>query len=305
MQPLNGIIIIDKPSDWTSHDVVARARRSLDTQRIGHTGTLDPFATGVLVLCIGRATRLAQFLSGEDKEYLAVLRLGFATDTGDLTGVPLGPEADSSHISRDSIEEVLTEFRGSISQTPPMYAAKRVDGVRLYKLARRGEVIERKPVDVEIKQLELCANCGELQDQDRRDVAFRVVCSAGTYIRTLAAEIGQRLGVGAHLVTLRRTRAGRCFLDQAVTLDGLAELAAAGQLDQAFRPMTSVLGLPEVILSAEMRSMVLNGRAVAAESGGLDAQRAALCGPDRELLAVADFDEARVCWQPRVVIASA
>ncbi|MEP7274575.1 MAG: tRNA pseudouridine(55) synthase TruB [Acidobacteriota bacterium] len=297
---MDGILIIDKPVDWTSHDVVSRARRILRTRRIGHTGTLDPFATGVLVLCIGRFTRLAQFLSGEEKQYHAVMRLGFATDTGDLTGTAVEPHHDPLHISAADIDLAMNEFRGRIDQVPPMYAAKKVAGVRLYEMARRGEVIARKPVQVDIKKLEIDESTASLPPDH---VAFRVVCSAGTYIRTLAEEIGQRLGVGAHLVSLRRTRAGSCVLKSALTLDQLEEEVLAGRLEDAFQPVTTILGFPVITLDEREERVVRNGAAV--DCGKLieNGERAILCNLSGEPLAIAEFDAAQAKWQPRVVVA--
>src|SRR5215831_9405751 len=160
-QPQDGVLIIDKPEGLTSHDVVARVRKILGTRRVGHAGTLDPFATGVLVVCVNRATRLVQFLTGADKEYVATMRLGFATDTGDLTGKPKTPVTDAGNITSDKVNEAFSRFLGPIKQIPPMYSAKKVGGVKLYEMARRGEVIERAPVEVDIKELELCKSTGD------------------------------------------------------------------------------------------------------------------------------------------------
>ncbi|MBK8314752.1 MAG: tRNA pseudouridine(55) synthase TruB [Acidobacteria bacterium] len=150
------VLIIDKPEGLTSHDVVSRVRKILKTRRVGHSGTLDPFATGVLVVCVNRATRLVQFLTGENKEYLATMRLGVATDTGDLTGTPISEATDAGSITAESIREALSHFRGRINQIPPMYSAKKIRGVKLYELARKGMEIEREPIEVEISELELC-----------------------------------------------------------------------------------------------------------------------------------------------------
>ncbi len=297
---MDGILIIDKPADSTSHDVVARARRILGTRRIGHTGTLDPFATGVLVLCLGRLTRLAQFLSGEEKEYHAIMRLGVATDTGDLTGAEIEPYRDPGHLDDAQIETVMAEFRGPIDQVPPMYAAKKVGGVRLYEMARRGEVIARRPVQVEIRELEVDQASVSLPPDH---VAFRVVCSSGTYIRTLAEDIGQRLGVGAHLVALRRMRAGRCLLENAVTLERLEEKTLEGSLEDLLQPVSITLGFPVVTLDGTEELLVRNGVAVTGSVLNEKRPRALLCNIRGEALAVAEFDEAQGKWQPRVVFA--
>ncbi|HET9787597.1 MAG TPA: tRNA pseudouridine(55) synthase TruB, partial [Pyrinomonadaceae bacterium] len=184
---MDGVLIIDKPGGLTSHDVVARLRRTLLERRIGHTGTLDPFATGVLVMLVGRATRLAQFLSGAEKEYYAVVRFGYSTDTGDLTGKPTGKFSDVAtqvsplSWSDSEIEEALTSLRGVMNQVPPMYSAKKQGGRKLYELARRGETIERKPVRVDVRELEaLRPNDRLLKDNEDGtvDLAVRILCSA-------------------------------------------------------------------------------------------------------------------------------
>src|SRR5262245_26948801 len=230
---LDGVLVIDKPEGLTSHDVVARVRKILKTRRVGHTGTLDPFATGVLVVCLNRATRLVQFLAVDEKEYFATARFGFSTDTGDFTGTPKTPVTDARNITSEMVQGTFSHFLGHIKQIPPMYSAKKVGGVKLYEMARRGEEIERAPVEVEIKKLELCKPAGDpapgfaqaSAQNGPVEFSFRVVCSSGTYIRALAEEIGRLLGVGAHLTKLRRIRAGNCSLDSAVTLEELADLA--------------------------------------------------------------------------------
>ena len=210
---MNGILIIDKPVGLTSHDVVSRLRRILKTKSIGHTGTLDPFATGVLVMLVGKATRLARFLDKDEKEYEALVRFGFETDTGDCTGSPKSEVSNLESLTIKKIEDILPEFRGNISQTPPMYSAKKVEGKKLYELARKGIEIERKPVSVIISKLEIIDQAFEHRENDLGnktwDLRLNVSCSAGTYIRTLAEDIGKQVGVGAHLSELRRTRAGK------------------------------------------------------------------------------------------------
>src|SRR5215207_6940614 len=227
---MDGILIIDKPEGWTSHDVVARVRRVLREKRVGHTGTLDPFATGVLVLLVGRATRLAQFLAGAEKEYLATMRLGFDTDTGDLTGERRagGRAADCAALKLGDLEAALAPLRGEFGQVPPMYSAKKVGGKKLYELARKGEEIERKAVPVRVSEFEIVAveNEGHLKTNGDGtcDVRARVVCSAGTYVRALAESVGENLKTGAHLAALRRTRAGEFGLERAVSLEELPKL---------------------------------------------------------------------------------
>jgi tRNA pseudouridine55 synthase len=256
----------------------------------------------VLVICFGRGTRLARFFLPDEKEYIARMRLGWSTDTGDLTGTQLSPPADVEHLTEETISSAFDHFRGQIKQVPPMYAAKKISGVKLYELARRGEVIERTPVDVEIKELELQAveKSGMTQD-----VTLRVVCSSGTYIRVLAEDIGQRLGVGAHLVALQRTRAGRCLLRDAVTLERLAELEEAGLAHEALRPLGAALGFRSIELTTADQRLVLNGHGVGRGQVGEAGERAMLCDELGELLAIAEYDAVSLCWQPRVVIADA
>ena len=215
---MDGALVIDKPVGLTSHDVVVRTRRILRERRVGHTGTLDPFATGVLVVLLGRATRLAQFLSGVNKEYEAIIRLGYSTDTGDRTGnrIP-GPPAKPDSWTEQDIEAALQSFRGDIDQVPPMYSAKKVEGRKLYELARRGETVERQPIHVCIYEFAAMRPAGQLI-KDNLDGTFdfhtRVSCSSGTYVRTLAEDFGKRLYVGAHLAELRRTCVGDCLADR-------------------------------------------------------------------------------------------
>jgi len=200
---MDGVLIIDKPAGITSHDVVAIVRRTIGERRVGHTGTLDPFATGVLVVLVGRATRLAQFLSGAEKEYEAMIRLGYATDTGDATGerrtTDFTTEAQRpTEIRREEIEAALASLRGEIEQTPPMYSAKKIAGKKLYELARRGEEVERKAVRITVREFEALPSESavlKISDDSTSDLAVRVVCSAGTYVRTLAESVGERLGV--------------------------------------------------------------------------------------------------------------
>jgi tRNA pseudouridine55 synthase len=293
-QLTDGLLIVDKPADWTSHDVVAKVRKLCRTKRVGHTGTLDPFATGVLVLCLNRATRLVQFLTGEDKEYLATIRFGFATDTGDLTGTPLTPATSTGHLNDALIENALAAFRGTITQIPPMYSAKKIGGVKLYEMARRGEHIERAPIAIEIKHLSLETPL------NHDECTIRVTCSSGTYIRTLAEDIGKQLGVGAHLTRLRRTRAGTCGLSHAHTLEQLADLIEAGRLSEVVLRMNDVLDLPAWPVSAVEQDWIAHGRAVKATGDWFSGQEVKLVR-DRELLAIAVYDAATQRLQPRVV----
>lgn len=310
----DGVLIIDKPEGWTSHDVVARVRRILRTRRVGHTGTLDPFATGVLVVCVNRATRLVQFLTGDDKEYIATIRFGYATDTGDLTGQPLTPINSTSHLTIESLQAVLTHFRGKIEQVPPMYSAKKVGGVKLYEMARRGETIERQATEIEIKQLELCAwptdgrenvapSIRENAD-GTRESDLRVLCSSGTYIRVLAEDIGRQLNVGAHLTRLRRTQAGNCSLARAMTLESLEQLSLSGQASQALIPMAAVLTGTEISLNESEQQMISHGRALKTDRTFVHEEVVKLTARGL-LVAVAKYDALTHSLQPCAVLITA
>ena len=196
---LNGIILVDKPCGWTSHDVIGKLRGILHERRIGHSGTLDPMATGLLVVFVGRATRAVEFAEADSKEYIAGLRLGISTDTQDITGSTL--KISNTVPPRTELEQALGAFKGEISQIPPMYSAIKVGGKKLYELARRGESVDRKPRRVTIDKLEVV-------DENDGDYIFDVVCSKGTYIRTLCNDIGDALGCGGCMCSLRRVKAG-------------------------------------------------------------------------------------------------
>ncbi|HYG09140.1 MAG TPA: tRNA pseudouridine(55) synthase TruB [Pyrinomonadaceae bacterium] len=317
---MDGALIIDKPVGWTSHDVVARVRRVLRERRVGHTGTLDPFATGVLVVLVGRATRLAQFLAGAEKEYDALVRFGYATETGDLTGarreLPDTPEASNdvrpcAQWSREEVERALESLRGQIEQVPPMYSAKKVQGQKLYELARQGVRIERAAVGVLIRELEMLEADGAWvrANQDGTcDLRVRVVCSAGTYIRVLAEDLGARLGAGAHLAALRRTRAGAFHLAQAVTLEELAERSEAGGLGELLiTPDAALPGLPFVHLTAEDARRARHGAAVRIARGSgsswREGERVRMRDAEAgNLIAVGVYDAARGQLQPRVML---
>ena len=211
---MNGVVVVDKPGGMTSFDVVARVRRALGERRVGHTGTLDPMATGVLPICVGEATKLVPFLVSGDKEYEAELRLGVTTDSGDATGT-VTSETNAAHVSRSDVERALPGFVGTIQQTPPMHSALKVGGKRLYEFARAGVEIERAARPVVVHAIELIAFASPL-------ARIVVRCGKGTYIRSLATDLGAVLGVGAHLTALRRTRVGPFGLADAVRLDALA-----------------------------------------------------------------------------------
>jgi tRNA pseudouridine55 synthase len=306
---MNGTLIVDKPAGLTSHDVVARVRRIIGEKRVGHTGTLDPFATGVLVVLIGKATRLLQFLSGAEKEYEAVIRFGYATDTGDATGQRVDVHANSQSpqsLREAEIEAAMVSLRGEIMQVPPMYSAKKVKGQKLYELARRGEQIERQPVKVTISSFHVVAVNGQsltLRDDGTADLNVRVVCSAGTYVRTLAEDLGARLGMGAHLATLRRTRAGGFSIDSAITLSGLTELAEANSIgDNIIRPDATIGHLPAIVMNESDVRRVTNGVYVEFDSDHEDQQSIRMRSVSGELIAVGRYDAARRIIHPHVVL---
>ena len=312
---MDGVVVIDKPQGITSHDVVARSRHILQERRIGHTGTLDPFATGVLVLLLGRATRLAQFLSAVDKEYEAIIRLGYATDTGDRTGTPIPPVAESKNRTRledwteQEIEAALKTLRGDIEQVPPMYSAKKVEGKKLYELARRGESIERRPIRVSILEFEPIRPDGQLI-KDNHDGTFdfhaRVSCSSGTYVRTLAEDFGRHLYVGAHLAELRRTRVGDLQISQAITLEQLKVHKNEESLGTVVLPPGAALSrLPFVHLSGEDVRRANHGREVSvAEAEWADGQNVKMCDTDEHLVAVGQYDASAKTLHPRVVLSA-
>ena len=215
----NGILIIDKPADWTSMDVCAKVRGMLHEKRVGHGGTLDPMATGVLPVFVGQATKAVEFAENSQKEYVAGLRLGQVTDTQDITGNTL--ETRPVNVAASDVEAAFRRFTGDIQQVPPMYSALKVRGKKLYELARKGKEVERPPRPVTIYELELLAR------ESDTDYTFRCLCSKGTYVRTLCHDIGQVLGCGGTLYALRRTRAGAFAEADAVTLDAVQEQGAA------------------------------------------------------------------------------
>ena len=264
---MDGVLVIDKPVGPTSHDVVARARRALGERRIGHTGTLDPAASGVLPLVVGRATRLARFLSARDKSYDAIIRLGSSTDTGDAQGAAVGAPHAHGLPSREAIEEALETFRGTYLQQPPAYSAKRIDGTRSYKLARARARSTQHPAPstqhpapaVLPAPVSVTAQAIDLHDLHGDTVTLRVDCSAGFYVRSLAHDLGVRLGTGAHLVGLRRTRSGDFTLRDSVALD--RPRARSRRALTRFVPLAGMLrGLSSVVLTAEGVKHACHGR---------------------------------------------
>ena len=299
----DGILIIDKPATWTSHDVVGKMRKILRTKRIGHTGTLDPFATGVLVILVGKATRLAQFLDKDAKEYEAIAQFGFETDTGDRTGELRITNYELRDVSVEEIENVLPDFRGEIEQIPPMYSAKKIEGKKLYELARKGVEIERKPVKVKIYELEIIENT-QRSAFSAQHLSLRVACSAGTYIRTLAEDIGKKIGIGAHLAELRRIRAGRFDLSKAVTIEELEKKVSENKLDKVIISMNEALShLPQILLSKDEIEKTRNGLKLKKndfEAG--DNQPVRITDEQENLVAVGFYNEREKVIQPKIVL---
>lgn len=250
---INGFVVVDKPAGITSHDVVSRVRRILGTRKVGHTGTLDPFATGVLPVAVNDGTKAIPFLDEGIKCYEAVMQLGVATDTLDMTGTVIRT-ADWQPLVRKDVESVLERFTGHLTQIPPMYSAIKQDGQPLYKLARQGQVVERKAREIVIHSLELLSFTPPF-------VSFRVVCSRGTYVRTLADDMGELLGCGGALKGLRRTASGPFAISSAVSLEGLEEAARLGTLEAlTVSPYAALSHLPDIPLKDTGLTHVSHGR---------------------------------------------
>ena len=300
---MNGILIIDKPAGITSHDVVSRVRRILKTKRVGHTGTLDPFATGVMVILVGQATRLAQFLDKDQKEYEAVARFGFETDTGDKTGMQKAKSKRQNSVTKDDVLAVLPEFVGTIEQIPPMYSAKKIDGKKLYEHARKGKTVERKAVSVNIYELELLSEPPAVVGGLTRsitDIHIRVRCSAGTYIRTLAEDVGRKLGVGAHLAELRRTIAGKFTIGQSLTLEQLEQLEDPHSV--LIRMEDAVSHLPSLVLTDDRIEKTKNGLSTLADTKFNDGEAVKMVDESGNLISIGFFDESENSVRPKVVL---
>jgi tRNA pseudouridine55 synthase len=300
---MDAVLIIDKPAGMTSHDVVACVRRLLDERSVGHLGTLDPSATGVLPLLTGRYTRLAQFYGAANKTYQGVIRFGFATDTYDADGEPIGP-LQPVKVTLEEIQTVAQSQVGEIDQQPPKFSAKKVGGVPAYKLARKRQDVELKKVRVHVHRFEI----HELELDRAR---FTAEVSAGTYVRALAHEIGEKLGVGGHLAELRRTASGEFTLSQAVTLDWLAENKerAAGSTQKSFKefvtevslhPRRILPDLPSVTVNQETAGLIANGRSVNLPEFSPARQVKVFLGQE-ELIAIASRI-AGTLFQPKVVL---
>ena len=252
---MNGLLVLDKPAGMTSHDVVVRVRRATGESSVGHLGTLDPMATGVLPLLLGKFTRLAQFYGQADKAYTGTIRFGFATDTYDADGTAAGP-AEPLLKSLDELRQLAGHFHGEMQQMPPPYSAKKIDGKPAYKLAREGKPVPVKPARIVIHRFELLGLEGEC-------ASFAMEVSAGGYVRAVAHELGALAGCGAHLASLRRERAGSFTLEHALTLEKMEELAAAGRLEEGLpHPRTLLPEMPSVTADEQTCGRIRNGMAV-------------------------------------------
>lgn len=277
---VSGLLLLDKPAGITSHDAVARARRWLRTRRIGHAGTLDPMATGLLTLCVGNATRLVEYLTGQDKHYVAAIRLGETTNTDDAEGevlerLPVAP------IDALQLERLRLRFTGDLMQTPPQFSAIKIDGVRSYARARQGETVDLDARPVKIHALELLAD-----ENDATMLHARVHCGSGTYIRALARDIGRVLGCGAHLIELRRTMVGALSVADALSADQAEDLASRGDLARRLLPADRVLAdAPAIQLDAAGARAICRGQFVRVDPGA----NAIVCrvyGPGSRFIAV-------------------
>ena len=248
----DGVLIINKEQGFTSFDVVAKLRGILQMKKIGHTGTLDPMATGVLCVCAGRATKAVEILTEHDKTYEATVLLGTTTDTGDITGNTLTKTPVDPSITKEKIEEICSCFVGDILQVPPMYSALKVDGQKLCDLARKGKEVERKPRPVVIHSI-------EVNDLKLPEFKMTVSCGKGTYIRTLAEDIGSKIGCGATLSSLKRTRVDRFGIDKAYALEELEKLKAEGRLHEAVIPVEKCLSGKKITIPRELDFALKNG----------------------------------------------
>lgn len=291
----HGIIIVHKEKDYTSHDVVAKLRGICGQKKIGHTGTLDPEATGVLPVCLGSGTKLCDMLTDKDKEYVAVLRLGVVTDTQDMTGCVLAEH--TVEVDEEQVREAVLSFQGSYLQTPPMYSALKVNGKKLYELAREGKEVERQAREVQIDRIEIL-------EMQLPLVKLRVACSKGTYIRTLCADIGEKLGCGGVMESLTRTRVGGFTLEKAMTLGQLQELKDRGRLLEAVAPVESVFsGCPVLHVRRDLERLLDNGNPLTVEQTQEKEQYAPgrwvrFCWPDDRFAGIYAYDPARGRYQP-------
>ncbi len=295
-QVMNGILVIDKPAGPTSFEVVRRVRSLLKAEKAGHTGTLDPLATGVLPICLGAATKIAGFISEGRKSYDALIRLGIETDTLDAAGQPVA-QASVPHLSAPLLEAVLAKFRGSYLQVPPMFSAIKVAGKRLHQLARAGQTIPREPRPIEVYGL-------ALRDFSSTEMAISLTCSKGFFVRSLARDVGQALGCGGHLKALRRTASGPFTFERALALPKLVELAGRSDAEEAVRrEMISLndalVEMPAIQVSAADARRVAHGVPIECAAG---TGRVRVLGPDGALLAIAELGKGPRLHYHRVLV---
>jgi tRNA pseudouridine55 synthase len=290
---VDGVLIINKPAGLTSHDVVARVRRITGEKSVGHLGTLDPMATGVLPLVLGRFTRLAQFYNDADKRYEGSIRFGWATDTYDAEGEPEGPE-QPVNLSLEQVRAAAAAFEGKIKQLPPPFSAKKIAGVPAYKLARKGQEVELKPRDVEVKEFQITGWEG-------KSASFKSWVSSGTYLRSLAHDLGRKLGVGAHLAQLTRTAVREFALETAHTIEEVEEAAKSGSMeDLLIHPRLVLPEFPAVTAPSESVARIRNGGAVNLPEFS-KAPTVRVFSGQRELLAIARRI-AGTLFQPKIVL---
>ncbi len=291
---ISGVLVIDKPVRMTSHDVVQAVRKGTNIRRAGHTGTLDPRASGVLVVLIGPAVRLSEYVSASDKRYQAIIQLGSSTDTYDADGRVM--QTSPVDITEQQFEEVLDTFVGEIEQVPPPYSAIKVKGRKAYEMAREGEEVDLAPRKIQVYSLELL-------EWAPPEAVIDVYCSSGTYVRSLAHDLGQKLGCGAHLVGLRRTKRGRFTLRDAVPLRKLRDAFDSGNWYQYLIPAAEALSdWPAVELDQEAMDTIRHGHRIPADEGSKGMARG--ISEQGELVALLEFDEDTKEWQPRKVFFS-
>lgn len=276
------VLPVDKPEGPTSHDVVASARRALETRRVGHTGTLDPFASGLLLLCVGRATRLAEYLSGLDKSYVAEARLGVETDTLDRDGRVVAESEAWRDVGVADVEAALASLVGEIGQVPPQFSAKKVEGEAMHRRARRGETVELAPVTVTVHSI-------EAEAIDLPGVRFRVRCSTGTYVRSLARDLGARLGMGAHLTALRRIEVGGFHVDEAVAVDDLSDEAAVRRA--RISPLDAIRHMARFEVDAEAAGRIRHGQRIRVDAEAVSGGRNEGPSDGPALVAVSHVDD--------------
>ncbi len=278
---MDGVVVIDKPAGWTSHDVVAKVRNIVKIKKVGHTGTLDPFATGVLPLTLGRATRLTSYFLASDKIYHGIMRFGFATDTFDLNGKPVG-EDKKPELDRSCLEDIMARYTGTVSQTVPPYSARKISGRPMYAYARRGIEMAPATKEVTIKNLTLL-------DIKGNEVEFELTCSAGTYARSLAHDIGREYGCGAHLIQLRRVKSGEFPIEAAIPLRDGEKFQSRDFFLSRIIPLPALLcDFPPIVISEGDKSKVIHGMDLNALTGSWEAAEFRLLDENGDLIAIAE-----------------